>query len=61
MNTVDLVNELSDDKKFSKAVTASLIQVRNAIGDGLFTAYKDEPAWGIARKSARTSLARVSP
>jgi hypothetical protein len=30
-------------------VSAPLIQIRNLIGAGLFTAELDEPEWGIAR------------
>lgn len=51
---------MSDDKRFSKAVTSSLIEVRNAVGDGLFTAYKDEPGWAIARKISPSSQHRAS-
>jgi hypothetical protein len=37
ISTVELVNDVSDDKKFYKAVTGPLVLVRNAAGDGLFT------------------------
>ncbi|KAF7794903.1 hypothetical protein EIP86_006046 [Pleurotus ostreatoroseus] len=50
VSTVELVNEASDEKKFSKTVTGPLVLVRNAVGDGLFTAYKDEPNWGVAHR-----------
>ena len=33
----ELVNEVSDDKRFPKKVTAGLNEVRNGTGDGLFT------------------------
>ncbi|KAJ3553744.1 hypothetical protein NM688_g3453 [Phlebia brevispora] len=50
VSTVELVNDVSDDKKFSKSVIGPLVLVRNAVGDGLFTAYKDEPNWAIAHR-----------
>ena len=31
------MNEVSDDKRFPKKVTAGLNEVRNGTGDGLFT------------------------
>ena len=37
VSTVELVNEVSDEKRFSKSVVGPLMLVRNAIGDGLFT------------------------
>ncbi|RPD56624.1 cytochrome P450 [Lentinus tigrinus ALCF2SS1-7] len=47
----DLVNEVSDEKRFKKKVSAGLKEVRNAAGDGLFTAYgPEEPNWGIAHR-----------
>jgi cytochrome P450/NADPH-cytochrome P450 reductase len=37
MTTYALVNEVSDEKRFKKTIGASLNQVRNLVGDGLFT------------------------
>lgn len=45
-----LCNEVSDDKRFHKQPNAVLEQVRNIIGDGLFTGYNHEPNWILARK-----------
>ncbi|THY18852.1 putative P450 monooxygenase [Aureobasidium pullulans] len=42
---------LFDEKRFQKAVTGPLEQVRNAAHDGLFTAYPDEPNWAIAHRT----------
>lgn len=36
-STVELVNELSDEKRFTKGVIGPLVLVRNVLGDGLFT------------------------
>ena len=44
----DLVEELSDEKRFDKAVRGSLRRVRAVGGDGLFTADTNEPNWSKA-------------
>lgn len=44
----DIVNELSDEKRFDKAVRGSLRRVRAVGGDGLFTADTKEPNWSKA-------------
>src|SRR4030081_338089 len=41
----DLVDELSDEKRFDKAVRGPLRRVRAVGGDGLFTADTSEPNW----------------
>ncbi|KAF7312594.1 Fatty acid hydroxylase [Mycena indigotica] len=45
-----LVNEVSDEKRFQKRVGGGLAEVRNLVGDGLFTAQPEEPNWGIAHR-----------
>src|SRR5450759_5606936 len=44
----DLVDELSDEKRFDKAVRGALRRVRAVGGDGLFTADTSEPKWSKA-------------
>src|SRR5438876_12244510 len=44
----DLVDELSDEKRFDKAVRGPLRRVRAIAGDGLFTAHTNEPNWSKA-------------
>ncbi len=44
----DLVEELSDETRFDKAVRGALRRIRAFAGDGLFTAYTDEPNWSKA-------------
>src|SRR3984885_7692905 len=44
----DLVEERSDEKRFDKAGKGSLRRVRAVAGDGLFTAYTNEPNWSKA-------------
>jgi cytochrome P450/NADPH-cytochrome P450 reductase len=46
----DLVNELCDEKRFDKKVPLPLEELREIVGDGLFTAYTDEPNWGKAHR-----------
>jgi cytochrome P450 / NADPH-cytochrome P450 reductase len=41
----DLVDELSDEKRFDKVVRGALRRVRAVGGDGLFTADTNEPNW----------------
>lgn len=45
---VDLVTELNDEKRFRKGVELGLRGLRSIAGDGLFTAYDDEPNWRLA-------------
>src|SRR4026207_1959624 len=47
----DLIEELSDEKRFDKAVRGSLRRVRAVGGDGLFTAGPKEPDRGKARNT----------
>src|SRR5881227_1958253 len=44
----DLVDELSDEKRFDKTVRGALRRVRAVGGDGLFTADTGEPNWSKA-------------
>jgi len=47
ISSQELVNELCDEQRFDKKVHASL---RDFAGDGLFTAYTQEPNWGKAHR-----------
>src|SRR3954454_20143837 len=49
-----LVEELSDEKRFDKAVRGSLRRVRAVGGDGLFTADTNEPNWSKAHNILMT-------
>ena len=44
----ELIDELSDEKRFDKAVRGALRRVRAVGGDGLFTADTKEPNWSKA-------------
>ncbi|KAJ7674373.1 cytochrome P450 [Mycena rosella] len=50
VSSYELANEVSDDTRFKKRVTGGLMEVRNLVGDALFTAHNDEPNWGIAHR-----------
>ncbi|MFD9812104.1 bifunctional cytochrome P450/NADPH--P450 reductase [Streptomyces sp. NPDC059080] len=45
VSSLDLVTELSDERRFGKAIGPALENVREFTHDGLFTAYNDEPNW----------------
>jgi cytochrome P450/NADPH-cytochrome P450 reductase len=46
----DIVAELSDENRFRKIPPFPLIALRRIAGDGLFTAFTDEPNWGKAHR-----------
>jgi len=46
----DLMAELSDESRFRKMPGPALRVVRRFAGDGLFTAFGDEPNWGKAHR-----------
>ncbi|MEU6103328.1 bifunctional cytochrome P450/NADPH--P450 reductase [Streptomyces flaveolus] len=46
----ELVAEMCSSPVWSKAVHTALEEVRAFAGDGLFTAYNDEPNWGAAHR-----------
>ncbi|MER6298004.1 cytochrome P450 [Kitasatospora sp. NPDC001539] len=48
VGSLDLVEELADEERFRKAVGPALENVREFTGDGLFTAYNEEPNWARA-------------
>ncbi|MFJ7906553.1 bifunctional cytochrome P450/NADPH--P450 reductase [Kitasatospora sp. NPDC096204] len=45
---LELVEELADEARFTKSISPALELVRLFTGDGLFTAYNDEPNWARA-------------
>ena len=46
----DVAAELFDEKRFIKKPVSALLEVRNGVGDGLFTAFEDEANWGLAHR-----------
>jgi cytochrome P450/NADPH-cytochrome P450 reductase len=56
-----LMNEVSDEERFSKIVSAALKEVRNGAHDGLFTAFgPEEKNWGIAHRVLMPALGPLS-
>ncbi|MFL5352204.1 bifunctional cytochrome P450/NADPH--P450 reductase [Archangium sp.] len=45
-----LVDEVCDERRFDKSVGGALNNIRDFAGDGLFTAYTDEPNWALAHR-----------
>ena len=45
-----LVNEICDPTRFEKIPANALLEVRALTGDGLFTAFHEEPNWGKAHR-----------
>ncbi|MEV1286588.1 cytochrome P450 [Micromonospora sp. NPDC049679] len=50
ISSQELVDELCDESRFDKMLSAPLRQVRDFAGDGLFTAETSEPNWGAAHR-----------
>ncbi|MGW4896190.1 cytochrome P450 [Kitasatospora sp. NPDC004240] len=48
VGSLELAEELADDERFAKSIGPGLLNVREFTGDGLFTAYNDEPNWARA-------------
>ncbi|KAG8629490.1 hypothetical protein KVT40_003355 [Elsinoe batatas] len=51
VNSHSLFEELCDEKRFQKAVSGPLEQIRNGVRDGLFTAYPGEHNWEVAHRT----------
>ncbi|KAI3320925.1 cytochrome P450 [Xylariaceae sp. AK1471] len=45
-----LAEELCDEKRFRKFVGGPIVEIRYAVHDSLFTAFDNEPMWGIAHR-----------
>lgn len=45
-----LVNEIFDENRFVKIPNRNLVELRALLGDGLFTAFKEEENWWIAHR-----------
>lgn len=45
-----LVDEVCDEKRFRKLLHPALLNLRPAVGDGLFTADTSEPNWSLAHR-----------
>jgi cytochrome P450 / NADPH-cytochrome P450 reductase len=54
----ELVDELCDESRFDKSVRGALRRLRAFAGDGLFTAYTQEPNWSKAHNILLPSFAQ---
>lgn len=50
INNHELLDEVFDEKRFHKVPFGALAQLRNGVGDGLFTAFSDEENWQVAHR-----------
>ncbi|GAB7348487.1 hypothetical protein MBLNU459_g6894t1 [Dothideomycetes sp. NU459] len=50
ISSVALMNEICDEKRFTKSLAAALNEVRNGTHDGLFTARPGEHNWELAHR-----------
>ncbi|MFJ7213673.1 bifunctional cytochrome P450/NADPH--P450 reductase [Amycolatopsis sp. NPDC098790] len=55
-----LVSEMCASPLWSKSVHTSLEHIRDFAGDGLFTAYNEEPNWGIAHRLLMPAFGTVA-
>ena len=56
----ELVNELCDEARFNKRVHPTLEEIRTFAGDGLFTAYSEEPNWAKAHRLLMPAFGPIS-
>ncbi|KAL8701646.1 MAG: hypothetical protein Q9201_004803 [Fulgogasparrea decipioides] len=47
VGNVALCEELCDEKRFRKYVGGPIVEIRNAVHASLFTAFENEPIWGV--------------
>jgi cytochrome P450/NADPH-cytochrome P450 reductase len=50
LSSHEYASDAADETRFEKRVSGGLKQIREIAGDGLFTAYNDEPNWGKAHR-----------
>ncbi|WP_265444421.1 cytochrome P450 [Flexivirga meconopsidis] len=54
----ELAAELCDERRFEKKLAPGVRALRSIAGDGLFTAYSDEPNWRLAHDLLRPAFTR---
>jgi len=55
-----LAAELCDEARFHKALSPGVAALREFTGDGLFTAYSDEPSWQLAHDLLRPAFTKAA-
>jgi len=56
----ELAAELCDETRFHKTLSPGVAALREFTGDGLFTAYSDEPTWQLAHDLLRPAFTKVA-
>jgi cytochrome P450 len=56
----DMVTELVDEKRFVKHVAPTIVALRPLLGDGLFTAYNDEPNLHLGYEVLRPAFSQAA-
>ena len=60
LTTFALADEVCDDQKFDKKIGVAFSQVRVLLGDGLFTAWTQEPNWHKAHNILLPNFSRAA-
>ena len=55
-----LAQELCNEKRFRKAVTGPIVEIRYSVNSSLFTAYHHEESWGVAHRIIASKLSPES-
>ena len=50
IGSVTLLEEICDQKRFRKCVTGPIVEIRHSVHNALFSAYDNEPIWGISHR-----------
>ena len=53
-----LMDEVCDEKRFTKIVAGPLKEIRNGVEDGLFTAHQGEHNWDVAHRVLMPGMAQ---
>ena len=56
----DMATDLCDENKWEKVVDGPQLKIRDFAGDGLFTAFADEPNWGKAHRLLAPGFSNAS-
>jgi cytochrome P450/NADPH-cytochrome P450 reductase len=60
ISSQELMNELCDEKRFTKRVAGALNEIRNLTGNGLFTAYPEEHDWEVAHRTLMPAFGPIN-
>ena len=60
LSSFELVNEVCDNERFDKFIGPGLMQARTIAGDGLFTAWTQEPNWKKAHNILTPSFGSMA-